>query len=93
MKIKDILTKKIGTVIDVRNPEELTGGIFPGAVNIPLHEIRSRMDEIKKMEGPLVFYCHSGNRSGMAIALLKAGAVGTEMYNGGGYYDMLNYLN
>ncbi|MDP4264599.1 MAG: rhodanese-like domain-containing protein [Bacteroidota bacterium] len=93
MKIKEIILKKLGTVIDVRNPGELAEGAFPGAVNIPVHEIPSRIEEIKKMKGPLVLYCRSGNRSGMAIAMLKTSAVNTEMYNGGSYYDMLTYLN
>jgi phage shock protein E len=91
MKIKEIIAAKQGTVIDVRNPFELAEGVFPGSVNIPANEIAFRIDEIKKMQGPLVLYCRSGNRSGMVIALLKSAGVDTEMYNGGGYFDMLTF--
>jgi len=93
MKLKEIITKKQGTVIDVRNPDELIEGIIPGAINIPVHEIPSRIEEIKKMKGPLVLYCRSGNRSGMAISMLKSGGVNTELLNGGSYYDLLTFLN
>jgi rhodanese-related sulfurtransferase len=93
MKLKEIISGKQGTVIDVRNPGELEQGVFPGSVNIPVNEIAFRIDEIKNMQGPLVLYCHSGNRSGMAIGFLKSAGVDTEMYNGGGYYDMLTFIN
>lgn len=89
MKLKEIITQKQGTVIDVRNPFELSEGAFPGAVNIPVNEIAFRIDEIKQMPGPLVIYCRSGNRSGMAIGFLKSAGVETEMYNGGSYSDMI----
>ncbi|HEY6502436.1 MAG TPA: rhodanese-like domain-containing protein [Chitinophagaceae bacterium] len=93
MKLKEIISNKPATVIDVRNPGELAEGSFPGAVNIPVHEIPSRIDEIKKMQGPLVLYCRSGNRSSLAVMMLQAGGITTEMYNGGSYYDMLTLLN
>jgi phage shock protein E len=89
MKVKDIIEAKEGTIIDVRNPFELEEGVFPGAVNIPVNEIAFRIDEIKKMPGPLVLYCRSGNRSGMAIGFLKSAGVETDMYNGGSYSEML----
>jgi len=37
-----------------------------------------------------VVYCRSGNRSGMAMNLLKQAGV-SEVYNGGGLHDMLVY--
>ncbi|MFM6915907.1 MAG: rhodanese-like domain-containing protein [Aquirufa sp.] len=38
------------------------------------------------MAGPIVVYCRSGNRSGMAQMLLKQAGL-TEVYNGGGLHD------
>lgn len=93
MQVKQIIAEKQGTIIDVRNPFELAEGAIPGSINIPVNEIAFRLDEIKEMPGPLVLYCRSGNRSGMAIGFLKSAGVETEMYNGGGYTDMLNFLN
>ncbi len=91
--MKEVIANKLATVIDVRTPEELSLGSFPGSINIPVQEIRGKIDEIKKMKGPIVFYCHSGNRSSMAIQILKSAGLSTEMYNGGGYYDMLTLIN
>jgi len=42
------------------------------------------------MKGPIVLYCRSGNRSGMAMGLLKqAGLI--DVYNEGALEDMLAY--
>lgn len=73
--------------VEVRTPEEYGSGHYPGAVNIPLNEVLSRIDEFKDMQKPVVLYCRSGNRSGMAAALLKQHGI-TEVYNGGGLDDL-----
>jgi len=93
MSIKEIVQKKVGTIIDVRSPGELVEGFIPGSVNIPVSEIPYRIDEIKNMEGPLVFYCRSGSRSGMALMMVQSAGIKAEMHNGGGYFDMVNHLN
>lgn len=84
--MKDILNK--ATVVDVRSPEEFNGEHFDGAINIPLNEIQPRMDEFKAMKQPIVVYCRSGNRSGLAMGILKQQGI-TDVYNGGGLADML----
>lgn len=59
------------TVIDVRNPDQFEKGHAPGSINIPLPEMEDRLDEIKKMDGPLVVVCGGGTRNGKAHELLK----------------------
>lgn len=93
MSIKELIQQNKATVIDVRNADELLMGKVPGCVNIPVHEIPYRIDEIKKLQAPLILYCRSGGRSSMAISLLKNAGCSHEMYNGGGYMDMLQLLN
>lgn len=93
MNLKEIIKEKNATIIDVRNEAELAEGFFPGAIHIPVHEIPGRIEEIKKMQAPLVLYCRSGGRSSMAIMMLQASGVTKEMYNGGGYADMQFYTN
>jgi len=39
------------------------------------------------MPKPIVLFCQSGNRSGMAAAILQAKGV-TEVFNGGGWMDV-----
>jgi phage shock protein E len=88
--MKNILEK--ATILDVRTPEEFSGGHYPNAINIPLNELSQRLNEIKEMKQPIVAYCHSGNRSEMAVSILKQNSV-TEVYNGGGLSDLLQQKN
>ena len=59
-------------IVDVRQPDEFAGGRIEGAVNIPIQEIRSRVDELGSPEGPIVVYCHSGNRSHQTKLFLES---------------------
>lgn len=79
---------KNATIIDVRTPEEFSGQHVPGAINIPLDQLSMRMDEIKEMPKPIVAYCRSGNRSGMAVGIMKQNGI-SDAVNGGGISDML----
>jgi phage shock protein E len=90
--MEELLANPATTVVDVRETGEFAGGHFDGAINIPLGIIPLRLDEFKAMPGPIVVYCRSGNRSGMAQMLLKQAGL-TEVYNGGGLHDMLMYQN
>lgn len=57
-------------LVDVRSPEENRQMRIAGSKLIPLNELGSRMKEIDKIK-PVLLYCHSGNRSGMALRMLK----------------------
>jgi phage shock protein E len=57
-------------IVDVRTPEEFGAGAHPRAVNIPLAELPSRLDEIPKGR-PVVLYCASGMRSASAARVLR----------------------
>ena len=76
------------TILDVRTPEEFSGSHYPNAINIPLNELRQRVDKIKQLKQPIVAYCRSGNRSGMAVAILKQSGL-TNVCNGGGLNELL----
>ena len=85
--MKEVLKK--ASVVDVRTPSEYLDGHYPGAVNIPLNELVQRLNEFKEMKKPIVAYCRSGARSGMAVSLLKQNGF-SEVYNGGGLFDLYN---
>lgn len=85
--MKEILNK--ASIVDVRTPGEYLDGHYPGAVNIPLNELSQRLDELKEMKKPIVAYCRSGARSGMAVSVLQQNGF-SEVYNGGGLYDLYN---
>ena len=58
--------------LDVRTDRERSGGSIKGSLHIPLHELRGRVDELRKHQGTqIVCYCQSGNRSLVAAVLLK----------------------
>ncbi|WP_207493780.1 rhodanese-like domain-containing protein [Aridibaculum aurantiacum] len=84
-------TYKNATIVDVRTPEEYAAGHYPNAVNIPLDEVAARVEEFKKMPKPVVAYCRSGNRSGMAVAILKQHGI-TEAVNAGGLDEVAQTL-
>jgi phage shock protein E len=59
--------------IDVREADEFAAGHVVGAVNIPLSQIPSgtkNLEDIPK-DAAIVLYCRSGNRSAIALNLLK----------------------
>ncbi len=90
MSLQEIVKNGKGTIVDVRTPEEFMGGSVPGAVNMPLHEIPSHMEEIKQLKTPLVLCCASGNRSGRARDFLLANGV-SEALNGGSWLEVNAY--
>lgn len=57
-------------LLDVRTPGEFAGGHLPGAKNIPLDALSSRMGELAK-DRPIVAYCRSGMRAASAVRLLR----------------------
>lgn len=57
-------------LLDVRNPGELANGRFPGAINLPLNQLRERISELDPTREYIVS-CHSGLRSYVAERLLK----------------------
>jgi phage shock protein E len=81
-----------GTVIDVRTPEEFSEGHYPNAINIPLDHVQQRINEFKEMPKPIVAYCRSGNRSGMAVSILKQNGI-NDAINGGGLDDLKQKIN
>lgn len=73
-------------IVDVRSPDEYRDGSYPGAVNIPLQLLASRLGEIPK-DKPVVLFCASGARSGMAARQLKQAGY-PDVVNAGGLGDM-----
>ncbi len=57
-------------IIDVREKNEFANGHLTNAVNIPLSELRGRVDEIPR-EQPVYLHCRSGQRSYNAVMALQ----------------------
>jgi phage shock protein E len=57
-------------VVDVRTPAEFQAGHVPGALNIPYDEMECRYADLGPSSTPLLVYCRTGHRSGIAIETL-----------------------
>ena len=89
--IKSIKEKK-GTLLDVRSEMEFEENHITGAINIPLDLIESKIKEIASMQKPIVVYCLSGGRSGIATGILQQNGL-EDVYNGGGIFSLNNIIN
>jgi phage shock protein E len=89
MNLEKIIQKNQGTIVDVRSYAEFMGGNVVGSMNIALNEIPERIEELKKLDSPLILCCASGNRSGQAQHFLSQH--GIECYNGGSWLDVNYY--
>ncbi len=56
-------------LLDVRTPQEYAGGCIPGAINLPLDELRSRLAELPR-DRRLGVYCQVGQRAYLATRIL-----------------------
>lgn len=54
--------KQGSLLLDVRQPDELSGGRFPKAVNVPLNELAAYADDLDP-SAPVMLVCRSGSRS------------------------------
>ncbi len=73
-------------ILDVRSEREFMAGALRGAVNVPLNQLAARIAAVAPQPGtPLVLYCASGGRSGIACQLLKQLGY-SNVSNAGGLY-------
>jgi rhodanese-related sulfurtransferase len=79
------------TIVDVRSRDEFAGGHVAGSINIPLNEVPGRVAEIKNLPQPILLCCMSGNRSGLATAMLQQ--AGVPCSNGGSWFAVNNLVN
>ncbi|MFA7233055.1 MAG: FAD-dependent oxidoreductase [Terrimicrobiaceae bacterium] len=63
------LTPDSAVLVDVRDPDEFAEGHLPGAVNLPLNELRTRLGELPR-DRELWLYCRVGQRGYYATRLL-----------------------
>lgn len=58
-------------IFDVRTPGEFASGHVPGAANLPMDEVESRLDDLSP-DRPAVLVCQSGQRATMTCELIRA---------------------
>lgn len=70
------------TLLDIRNPGERAGGsVIPGAINIPLDELRDNLDQLP--DGDLIVHCAVGLRGHTAARILSQAGRNVRNLDGG----------
>jgi rhodanese-related sulfurtransferase len=69
-------------LIDVREVDEVAAGKIPGTINIPLHLLEFRMNELDKSK-EYIMVCRSGGRSGQATKFLESQGYNVTNMTGG----------
>lgn len=78
----DSLDRSKVQIIDTRTPAEFELGTINGAVNIPVDDIRERINEIDKNK-PVVVFCAVGLRGYIAARILMANGYDVRNLSGG----------
>lgn len=61
----NLITQPKVLVVDVRNDDEVMRGRIPNAIHIPLSMLPVSYEKLENAD-KVIFYCHSGVRSGLA---------------------------
>ena len=69
-------------LLDVRTPQEFASGHIPGAVNISVDDLRSRLEELPR-DRKLAAYCQVGQRGYLATRILLQGGFSAANVGGG----------
>ncbi len=77
-------------ILDVRSEREWDAGHIENAVHIPLDQLNNRVEEVKKLNKPVVTCCASGVRSAKAAKFLNLNNI--QATNGGGWVSLSNKL-
>ena len=76
-------------ILDVRDPYEFATGAIDGATNIPLNDLRGRLDDLPR-ERRIVVYCLVGQRAYYACRILSQHGFDTVNLSGG--YTTYGYV-
>ena len=71
-----------GFLLDIRNPPELAVGSVPGALNIPLPQLRARLGELPR-DREILIICHTAKRAYYATRILLQNGFKARNISGG----------
>jgi NADPH-dependent 2,4-dienoyl-CoA reductase/sulfur reductase-like enzyme/rhodanese-related sulfurtransferase len=71
-----------GFLLDVREPGEVTAEFVPNALNIPVGQLRGRLDELPR-DREIEVFCRSGQRSYLATRILLQHGFNARNISGG----------
>ena len=83
ISVADLRSRRADSqLIDVRSPSEFAAAHIPGAVNIPMDQIESRLDDLATAK-PIVLICQLGKRARMTAGLLEPCHLQVSVLDGG----------
>lgn len=88
-QIQEYLDKN-AVILDVRTHKEYANEHIEDAILIPVSELKSRLEEVKNLNKPIIAHCASGIRSAQATQILKSH--GIDAINGGGILKLKSTL-
>lgn len=88
-KVRELVEEET-YIIDVRERMEYENGHIKGAINIPLSELRDRVNEIPK-DRPVYLHCRTGQRSYNAVLALQNLGFGNVVNITGSYLALSYY--
>ena len=87
-EVAELLQRRRISLVDTREAVVYKRAHLPGAVNLPLDEIETRLAELHMLAGAPVVYCRSGDQTGelarrlaeqgMPVSFLEGGVLGWE---------------
>ena len=72
-------------VVDVRTPKEFSAGHMKNSVNIPLNQLKNKLDDLDS-ERSIITVCAMGSRAEAAKKILTS--AGFDAYNGGAWKNL-----
>jgi len=71
-KLSEELADVAPFLVDVRETSEVEDkGYIAGSIHIPVRQLLENLDKLPGLDEPIVIYCGSGHRGGIAMALLR----------------------
>lgn len=78
-------------MVDVRSNQEFAAAHLPGAIHIPVDALQFNLSLIHELPRPIILYCHSGFRSGLAVEFLQQQGI-EGCINGGGLSQLIHFF-
>ncbi|WED20674.1 rhodanese-like domain-containing protein [Vibrio sp. JC009] len=77
------------TIIDVRNPDEMSQGKVKGSINIPLDQLEQHLAQIPK-DKPVILHCVGGARAALGYTMLSKKGYKNVKYLNDTFVDVAN---
>ncbi len=77
-------------ILDVRSQKEWDAGHIEGAMHVPMDQLTDKVDDLKRLDKPVIVCCESGARATKAASFLNINNI--KATNGGGWVSLKSKL-